>query len=226
MDKHADQFILALDQGTTSARAILFDRRGGIHGVAQQEITQHFPQPGWVEHDANEIWQAQLAVAQAVLRDNAIAAKQIAAVGITNQRETTVLWDRASGQPLHRGVNPVLLVALGEAAQAHQRRARALAFDQRIGGQRRPVHDERDISGLAVRFGEDGAHPFQHGALRCVGRGQDLGGMGCCAGFQHDIGEGAADIDGQTRRHYSSSLMLPLRTTSPQVTESRFRKAA
>jgi glycerol kinase len=104
MDKLPDQFILALDQGTTSARAILFNRQGAIHGVAQQEITQYFPQPGWVEHDANEIWQAQLAVARAVLRETGVAAAQIAAVGITNQRETTVLWDRASGKPLHRAI--------------------------------------------------------------------------------------------------------------------------
>ena len=99
-----DQFILALDQGTTSARAILFDRHGNIHGVAQREITQHYPRPGWVEHDAGEIWQAQLAVAQAVLRDNGIAATQVAAAGITNQRETTVLWDRTSGEPVHRAI--------------------------------------------------------------------------------------------------------------------------
>ncbi|MFZ2268070.1 MAG: glycerol kinase GlpK [Azonexus sp.] len=99
-----DQFILALDQGTTSARAMLFDRQGDIRGIARQEITQHYPQPGWVEHDAGEIWQAQLAAARAVLRDNAVAARQIAAVGITNQRETTVLWDRASGQPLHPAI--------------------------------------------------------------------------------------------------------------------------
>jgi len=99
-----EQFVLALDQGTTSARAILFDRLGSIHGIAQQEITQHYPQPGWVEHDAEEIWQAQLAVARAVLRDNGISATQIAAVGITNQRETTVLWDRVTGQPLHRAI--------------------------------------------------------------------------------------------------------------------------
>lgn len=104
MTAHSDQFILALDQGTSSARAILFDRAGGIHGVAQQEIAQHYPQPGWVEHDADEIWQAQLAVARNVLRDNGVAAMQIAAIGITNQRETTVLWDRNSGEPLHRAI--------------------------------------------------------------------------------------------------------------------------
>ena len=104
MDARLDQFVLALDQGTTSARAILFDRQGSTHGVAQQEITQHYPQPGWVEHNADEIWQAQLAVARAVLRDNGVSATQVAAVGITNQRETTVLWDRASGEPLHRAI--------------------------------------------------------------------------------------------------------------------------
>ncbi|MBS1130203.1 MAG: glycerol kinase [Proteobacteria bacterium] len=104
MQDRSDQFVLALDQGTTSARAILFGRQGDIHGVAQQEITQHYPQPGWVEHDAEEIWQAQLAVARAVLRDNGILAKQIVAVGMTNQRETTVLWDRSSGEPLHRAI--------------------------------------------------------------------------------------------------------------------------
>lgn len=99
-----EQFILALDQGTTSSRAIVFARDGSICALAQQEYTQYFPQPGWVEHDANDIWQTQLAVARAALRDNGIAASQIAAVGLSNQRETTVLWDRASGEPLHRAI--------------------------------------------------------------------------------------------------------------------------
>ncbi|MBE2258223.1 MAG: glycerol kinase GlpK [Rhodobacteraceae bacterium] len=98
------QFILALDQGTTSSRAMLFGRAGEIVALAQQEFTQYYPQPGWVEHDAGEIWQTQLAVARAVLRDNGIAASQIAAVGIANQRETTLLWDRASGQALGRAI--------------------------------------------------------------------------------------------------------------------------
>ena len=97
-------FILALDQGTTSSRAILFRRDGSIAALSQQEFTQHYPQPGWVEHDAAEIWETQLTVARTVLRDNGIAANQVAAVGITNQRETTVLWDRHSGQPLHRAI--------------------------------------------------------------------------------------------------------------------------
>ncbi len=99
-----EQFILALDQGTTSSRAIVFARDGSIRALARQEYTQHYPQPGWVEHDANDIWQTQLAVARAALRDNGIAASQIAAVGLTNQRETTVLWGRVSGEPLHRAI--------------------------------------------------------------------------------------------------------------------------
>ncbi|OUT57192.1 MAG: glycerol kinase [Rhodopirellula sp. TMED11] len=93
-------FVMALDQGTTSSRAILFDQAGNPHAVAQQEFTQHYPQPGWVEHDANEIWQTQCAVAQQVLRENQISASQVTAIGITNQRETTVIWDRATGQPI------------------------------------------------------------------------------------------------------------------------------
>jgi glycerol kinase len=98
------QFILAIDQGTTSSRAILFDRAGRECGVAQQEFRQIFPQPGWVEHDANEIWQSQLAVIHAVLRDKEIDAGAIAAIGITNQRETTVLWDRKTGEPVANAI--------------------------------------------------------------------------------------------------------------------------
>jgi glycerol kinase len=93
-------FVLALDQGTTSSRAIVFDRRGSIAGVAQQEFTQHFPQPGWVEHDANEIWSSQRAVIDAALANAKIAARDIVSIGITNQRETTVVWERATGNPI------------------------------------------------------------------------------------------------------------------------------
>ena len=83
----ADQYILAIDQGTTSSRAILFNRSGRIHGMAQQEFTQFFPNPGWVEHDANEIWTSQLAVTQQVIREHHLTTKDPAAIGITNQRE-------------------------------------------------------------------------------------------------------------------------------------------
>ena len=98
------QYILALDQGTTSARAILFDHDGQPHACAQEEFRQMFPQPGWVEHDANDIWRAQLAVAQQVMRAHHVTAAQIAAIGVTNQRETTVLWDRASGEPVANAI--------------------------------------------------------------------------------------------------------------------------
>ena len=96
----APRCILALDQGTTSSRAIVFAHDGAILAVAQQEFAQFFPQPGWVEHDAEEIWTTQAAVAVAALRRAGVSAADIAAVGIANQRETTVLWDRRSGRPL------------------------------------------------------------------------------------------------------------------------------
>jgi len=100
----SEQFILAIDQGTTSSRAILFDRHGHIHGTAQKEFRQIFPHPGWVEHDANEIWSSQLAVAQQVLRDHHLTAQDVAAIGITNQRETTVLWDKKTGEPVANAI--------------------------------------------------------------------------------------------------------------------------
>ena len=97
-------FILALDQGTTSSRAILFDHAGQARACAQKEFTQHYPQPGWVEHDATEIWQSQFGVARQVLAEAKISAHDLAAIGITNQRETVVLWDRATGTPLHNAI--------------------------------------------------------------------------------------------------------------------------
>lgn len=98
------KYILALDQGTTSSRAILFDHAGHPHACAQGEFRQIFPQPGWVEHDANEIWDSQLSVLHQVLRESGVAAADVAAIGVTNQRETTVLWDRATGQPVANAI--------------------------------------------------------------------------------------------------------------------------
>src|SRR3954453_23732659 len=92
--------ILALDQGTTSSRAILFDHAGSIVAVAQKEFQQIFPKPGWVEHDPRDIWSTQAGVAAEVLTKANVRAADIAAIGITNQRETTVVWDRATGQPI------------------------------------------------------------------------------------------------------------------------------
>ena len=98
------KFILALDQGTTSSRAIVFDRQGKFVAVAQKEFEQHFPKPGWVEHDAEEIWQTQWKVTKQVLTKAKIAAKDIAGIGITNQRETVVVWDRETGKPITRAI--------------------------------------------------------------------------------------------------------------------------
>jgi glycerol kinase len=98
------EYLLALDQGTSSSRAIVFHRSGRVQALAQRELTQHFPQPGWVEHDPLEIWQSQLAVAQQALAESGLQASDIAGIGITNQRETTLLWDRQTGQPLHRAI--------------------------------------------------------------------------------------------------------------------------
>ena len=98
------KFIIALDQGTTSSRAVLFDEKGSIVGMAQQEFTQIFPQPGWVEHNANEIWSTQLGVLQKLISENHVEPKSIVAIGITNQRETTVIWDRKTGEPVYNAI--------------------------------------------------------------------------------------------------------------------------
>ena len=98
------RFILALDQGTTSSRAIVFDSAGNIVKVAQKEFRQIFPQPGWVEHDARDIWSTQMGVAQEAIAGAGLTARDIAAIGITNQRETTVIWDRATGLPIHNAI--------------------------------------------------------------------------------------------------------------------------
>src|SRR6266568_8053323 len=97
-------FVLALDQGTTSSRAILFDHAGSIRAVAQREFAQIYPQPGWVEHDPMEIWATQSAVMTEVLAKAAVAPADIAVIGITNQRETTLLWERATGRPVANAI--------------------------------------------------------------------------------------------------------------------------
>ncbi|AXQ27238.1 glycerol kinase [Solimonas sp. K1W22B-7] len=96
--------LLAIDQGTTSTRAIVFDREGRKLGVSQVELPQSYPQPGWVEHDAQRIWQDTLACVRGALGNAKLAARDIAAIGITNQRETTVIWERASGKPIHPAI--------------------------------------------------------------------------------------------------------------------------
>src|SRR5690242_13137676 len=98
------KYILALDQGTTSSRAILFDHAGSIVAVAQKEFPQIFPKPGWVEHDPRDIWSSQAGVAAEALTKANIGAADVAAIGITNQRETTLVWDRSSGDPIGNAI--------------------------------------------------------------------------------------------------------------------------
>jgi glycerol kinase len=99
-----DSYILALDQGTTSSRAILFDKAGAIQAVAQKEFKQYYPQPGWVEHDAEEIWSSQIGVMAEVMAKLNIGSKQVAAIGITNQRETTIVWEKSTGKPIYPAI--------------------------------------------------------------------------------------------------------------------------
>ncbi len=98
------KYVLALDQGTTSSRAIIFDKSANIVGVSQKEFTQFYPKPGWVEHDANEIWETQIQVAREVLKQQNINPDEISSIGITNQRETTVVWDKKTGAPIHNAI--------------------------------------------------------------------------------------------------------------------------
>lgn len=98
------KYILALDQGTTSSRAILFDEVGNMIAIAQKEFEQHFPQPGWVEHDPIEIWSSQIGVAAEAISKAGLAVQQIAAIGITNQRETTIVWEKSTGKPIYNAI--------------------------------------------------------------------------------------------------------------------------
>ena len=100
LERQEKRYIMALDAGTTSNRCILFDKNGTIVSMAQKEFTQIFPRPGWVEHDANEIWSTQLGVAVEAMSKINVTAEDIAAIGITNQRETTIIWDKQTGQPI------------------------------------------------------------------------------------------------------------------------------
>ena len=98
------EYILSLDQGTTSSRSIIFNHAGEIISIAQKEFTQIFPQPGWVEHDPMEIWSSQVTVATEAIVKAGLSPKNIAAVGITNQRETTIVWDKETGKPIYNAI--------------------------------------------------------------------------------------------------------------------------
>ena len=98
------RYVMALDQGTTSSRALLFDHSGAVVSVGQEEFAQHFPEPGWVEHDPEEIWSSQLSAARAALANAGASGADLVAIGITNQRETALVWDRTTGAPVHRAI--------------------------------------------------------------------------------------------------------------------------
>ena len=106
----AAKYILALDQGTTSSRAIVFDHAGQICSVAQREFTQYFPKPGWVEHNPNEIWASQASVISEAISNININGLDIAGIGITNQRETTIVWDVDTEEPIYKPVGGINLV--------------------------------------------------------------------------------------------------------------------
>ena len=124
------RYVLALDQGTTSSRAVLFDQRGHVAAIDQRELRQHFPQPGWVEHDPQEIWETQLAAARGALHRAGATAADVAAIGIANQRETALIWDRATGEPVYPAIvwqsrqTAALCDELRERGLEHEVRAR------------------------------------------------------------------------------------------------------
>ena len=100
----AKQYLMALDQGTTSSRCIIFNKRGEMVSVAQKEFTQYFPKSGWVEQNPNEIWSSELAVMVEAMAGSGIDSEEIAAIGITNQRETTIIWDKNTGEPIYNAI--------------------------------------------------------------------------------------------------------------------------
>lgn len=100
----AGEYVLAIDQGTTGTTVLIFDHAGALAGRAYSEFTQYYPRPGWVEHDANEIWNVSMRVVGEALGDAQISARQLAAIGITNQRETAVMWDRSTGEPVNNAI--------------------------------------------------------------------------------------------------------------------------
>jgi len=154
------RYVLALDQGTTSSRAILFERDGAIAAVDQYEFPQHFPQPGWVEHDPLEIWDSQLRAARGALEKAGASAGEVAAIGITNQRETAVVWDRATGEPIHPAI---VWQSRQTAAICEALRARGLEDEVR---KRTGLVVDAYFSGTKIRFILDAVEGAQQRAER------------------------------------------------------------
>ena len=140
------RYVMALDQGTTSSRAILFDRAGALVAVDQYELPQHFPEPGWVEHDPEEMWDPELRAARGVMAKAGARGGDLAAIGITNQRETALVWERASGRPIHRAI---VWQSRQTAPICAELRARGLADEVR---RRTGLVIDAYFSGTKVRF--------------------------------------------------------------------------
>jgi len=151
---------MALDQGTTSSRAILFDRDGGVVAADQHEFPQHFPRPGWVEHDPEEIWQSQLRAARGALSRAGASGADVAAIGITNQRETALVWDRTSGAPIHRAI---VWQSRQTAGLCDELRARGLEQEVR---RRTGLVIDSYFSGTKIRFILDAVEGAQARAER------------------------------------------------------------
>ncbi|MDE2615275.1 MAG: glycerol kinase, partial [Burkholderiales bacterium] len=156
------KYLLALDQGTSSSRSIVFDAQGRIVAMAQREFRQIYPQPGWVEHDPEEIWATQLATAQEVLLKAGISARELKAIGITNQRETTVVWNRRTGRAIHNAIvwqdrrAEPLCAQLREHGHAERfQRSTGLRIDAYFSGTKvRWILDHVDGAHLAAAQGE------------------------------------------------------------------------
>jgi len=153
-------FVLALDQGTTSSRAVVFDAEGAIVAVDQHEFPQHFPRPGWVEHDPEEIWESQLRAARGALAKAGLGAGEIRALGITNQRETTVVWERSTGRPIHPAV---VWQSRQTAPLCEELRARGLSDEVRA---RTGLVIDAYFSGTKIRFILDAVEGAQDRAER------------------------------------------------------------
>jgi glycerol kinase len=154
------RYVMALDQGTTSSRALLFDESGQVVAVDQHEFPQYFPQPGWVEHDPEEIWESQLAAARGALAKAGASGRDLAAIGITNQRETALVWERASGRPVHRAI---VWQSRQTAPICEKLRARGLADEVRA---RTGLVIDAYFSGTKIRFILDAVDGAQDRAER------------------------------------------------------------
>jgi len=203
----ADKLILVLDEGTTSTRAMLYTLAGEWIATEQRDITQYYPQPGWVEHDATEIWERTLACAQAMVA-RAGGAERIAAIGVTNQRETVVAWDKATGQPLGKAI---VWQDRRTDEQCQRLRASVVAKDSQSAGDRpRPAWfvrrnyscpTQRGAAGRCCRFAAAGKTPKPRRAIEYASHGNSRGHAGLPARPSAGGGSHACGFRGGSQPH-------------------------